>query len=224
MRIPTALVSWKPCWRIIPSRYPTIHPFERVAVPEDWEALFEVEALTNDRLRHEKGLISPVPEKDRPSGAGASYILAAFTHLNPEGSRFSDGTWGVFYAARELGTAVAETRYHRARFMLATREETMSLEMRVLAVDLKGRLHDLRRYSSKGVLSPESYEASQAMARGLKSLDSPGVVYPSVRARRGQCAAVFKASCLSRGREKTHLIYEWDGRTIAHVYEKVAWD
>ena len=46
--------------------------------------------------------------------------MAAFTHLNPDGSRFSDGRYGVFYAARSLDTAVAETMHHRANFMAAT--------------------------------------------------------------------------------------------------------
>ena len=43
--------------------------------------------------------------------------MAAFTHLNPEGSRFSDGSWGVFYAGNDLNTAIAETRHHRERFL-----------------------------------------------------------------------------------------------------------
>ena len=46
--------------------------------------------------------------------------MAAFTHLNPEGSRFSDGSWGVFYAAHSVATAVEETVYHRERFLAAT--------------------------------------------------------------------------------------------------------
>ena len=44
---------WKPCWRIVPSRYPPIDLFERIAPPEDWEALAAVESLTNPRIREE---------------------------------------------------------------------------------------------------------------------------------------------------------------------------
>ena len=47
--------------------------------------------------------------------------MAAFTHLNPQGSRFSDGSYGVFYCARSRDTAIAETRYHSALFLEATR-------------------------------------------------------------------------------------------------------
>ena len=50
MNIPVTLVTWLPCWRIIPSRFPPIDWFERVADPADLEAIYELESLTNDRL------------------------------------------------------------------------------------------------------------------------------------------------------------------------------
>ena len=96
MTVPVARVEWKPCWRIIPSRFPPIQLFERVTNPTDLEAIFELESLTNPRLRDEVGDIRLVPEGDRITGPGTSVIMAAFTHLNPQGSRFSDGTYGVF--------------------------------------------------------------------------------------------------------------------------------
>ena len=46
-------VRWQPCFRVIPSRFPPIHLFERVSSPEDWEALYWLESLTNPRLRDE---------------------------------------------------------------------------------------------------------------------------------------------------------------------------
>jgi hypothetical protein len=103
-------ITWLPSWRIIPSRFPPIQLFERVTDPADLEAILAVESLTNPRLRDEVGEINLVPQEDRVSGPGASIIMAAFTHLNPQGSRFSDGTYGVFYAARDMDTAIAETR------------------------------------------------------------------------------------------------------------------
>src|SRR5712691_2594821 len=144
MNIPVNLVTWLPCWRIIPSRFPPIDLFERVVDPAGLEAIYELESLTNDRLREEAGELQLVPSPDRISGRGTSYIMAAFTHLNPAGSRFSDGTYGVFYAARTLDTAIAETRYHREEFMRATAEPPMELDMRVLLADVQQRLHDIR--------------------------------------------------------------------------------
>src|SRR3546814_5612167 len=94
--IPVAATSWTPCYRIIPSRFPPIGLFEKVADPDDLEAVFQIEAMTNDRLRDEVGVLALVPPEDRVSGPGTTPIMAAFTHLNPEGSRFTDGSFGVF--------------------------------------------------------------------------------------------------------------------------------
>lgn len=88
VNLPTQRVTWLPCWRIIPSRFPPIDLFERVADPEDLDAIFELESLTNDRLREEVGEIHLIPAADCITGRGAGYIMAAFTHRNPTGSRF----------------------------------------------------------------------------------------------------------------------------------------
>jgi len=63
-----------------------------------------------------------VPIEDRVSGPGTTPIMAAFTHLNPEGSRFSDGLFGLYYCSQRLETAWAEVRYHRERFLGHTHE------------------------------------------------------------------------------------------------------
>jgi len=89
----------------------------------------EVQSLTNDRLREEVGELQLVPSQDRIAGRGISYIMAAFTHLNPAGSQFSDGIYGVFYAAYTLDAAIAETRYHREQFLRATSEPPMELDI-----------------------------------------------------------------------------------------------
>ena len=85
MSLPVVRVEWKPCWRIIPSRFPPIELFERVSDPGDLEAIYELESLTNPRLRDEVGDIRLVPPEDRVSGPGSSAIMAAFTHLEPRG-------------------------------------------------------------------------------------------------------------------------------------------
>ena len=104
MDIPTSEVRGTPCYRIIPSRFPPISLFEAVADPADLEAVYAIEAMTNDRLRDEAGELSLVPPEDRVSGPGTSAIMAAFTHLNPVGDRFTDGSYGVFYAGRTLAS------------------------------------------------------------------------------------------------------------------------
>ena len=153
-----------------------------------WRRCSNLESLTNPRLRDEAGDIRLVPEEDRVSGPGTSVVMAAFTHLNPEGSRFSDGSYGVFYAARELETAVAETAFHRERFMRATDQSRMELDMRVYAVELDGRLHDLRGRAASFplVYSRDSYGPAQELAKRLRDggvrMASPTTAYAATGA------------------------------------------
>jgi hypothetical protein len=220
--IPTSAVRWLPCYRIIPSRFPPINLFERVTDPADLETVLDIESMTNDRLRNEVGSLNLVPPEDRISGPGTSPIMAAFTHLPPYGSRFTDGSFGVFYAGRTLETAIAETKYHREAFLRATSEPRIELDMRVYAVDLDAVLHDIRgmRDTMLGIYDPSSYTASQALAIEIRNSGSSGFAYDSVRKPGGECVAIFKPRVLSNCRQERHLTYVWDGSSISIVYEK----
>ena len=213
-------VRWQPCFRVISSRFPPIHLFERVAAAEDWEALYWLESLTNPRLRDEVGDIDLVPPEDRVFGPGASVIMAAFTHLNPEGSRFADNTFGAFYAAASLDTSIAETRYHREVFLRATHQGPTELDMRTYLCDVAASFQDIRGRKDQmpDIYDPDSYAASQRLARALKRAGSNGVVYDSVRHAEGQCLAVYRPRLIQNCRQGTHLRYVWDGQRISQVY------
>ena len=212
-------VHWKPSYRIIPSRFPPVSLFDRVADPADLEAVYLVQNLTNPRIRQEVGDLSLVPQEDRICGPGTTPIMAAFTHLNPDGSRFSDGSYGVFYAANDLDTAIAETRYHRERFMAATDQPAMELDMRVYLTDVEGDLHDIRSHEELAdVYDPDDYSAGRALGRALKELNSWGIVYDSVRWRDGECVGIFRPAVLSNCRQGAHLAYRWNGEKIEAVY------
>jgi hypothetical protein len=220
--VAVSAVQWSPCFRIIPSRFPPIQLFEEVADPADLEAVLEIEALTNERVRDEVGELRLVAPEDRVSGPGSSFIMAAFTHLYPGGGRFTDGSYGAYYAARDRPTAVAETVYHRERFLTYTRQAPIELDMRVLRARLRGELHDLRGRAAEltEVYDPDNYGAGQALGRRLRAGGSSGIVYDSVRREGGECAAVFRPRLLSGCKQAEHLSYVWDGSRITTVYEK----
>lgn len=217
-------MRWQQACRIVPTRYPAINLFDRVADEADFEALYALEALTNERARDELGQVERVPRAERVYGPGSGPIMAAFTHVNLLGNRFSPGSYGVFYAARERATAVAETRHHQARFLAATQEGPMHLPMRLYQVAIDGRLHDLRPDGAvpPAVMDPDSYSASQALGRTLHGQGSGGVVYRSVRHERGHCVGLFKPRGASRCLHAAYLLYAWDGSRFTDVYEKTA--
>lgn len=220
-------VRWPEACRIVPTRHPSVNLFDRVADEADFDALYALEAMTNERLRDELGEIERVPRAERQYGPGSGPIMAAFTHVNLQGSRFADGSYGMFYAARERATAVAETRHHHARFLAATREAALHLPMRLYHVAIDARLHDLRPAGvvPAAVFDPDDYGAARALGAALRRAGSAGVVYPSVRqtrAPRGQCVGLFTPRGAQRCMQVAVLLYAWDGERFTDVYEKTA--
>lgn len=220
---PSIDLDWSPAYRIIPTRFPSINLFDRVAAAEDFEALYELEAMTNPRIRNEIGELALVPSGERLYGPGCGSIMAAFTHLNPNGSRFSDGSYGVFYAAQEKDTAIAETKHHSAAFMRATKEAPTYLQMRLLQVKIRGPVSDLNaaKKSHPELLSAHSYAAPQALGKQLRAGGANGICYPSVRHTSGLCVAAFRTSILRNCQHAAHLEYHWDGAAINYVTERI---
>jgi hypothetical protein len=218
---PVTRLKWNPAWRVIPSRFPSVGLFERVARAEDFDALYALEAMTNDRLRDEVGEISLVPAEERLFGPGSTCIMAAFTHLNPQGSRFSDGSYGVFYCARKRDTAIAETQYHAARFMAATGEPPMRLQMRLYSVEAQGKVADLREASraEPRIVDPDDYGYAQGVGRQLRADGALSILYPSVRHPAGVCLAAFRTTLLKNCLHAANLEYHWNGRAIDAVFE-----
>lgn len=221
MNIPVRHVAWKECYRIIPTRYPEESLFDRVTDPGDRDAVEQLEQMTNERLRQDRDEVSLVPPAQRVSGPGSAYIMAAFAYLNPEGSRFSDGSFGVYYAARDIETAVAESRFHREKFMRRTKEPAMRLQMLALTAGLSADLQDIRGMAKwlPKVYSRTGYSAPQELGVRLRKDGSEGIAYDSVRHEGGQCAAVFLPTVLSRCRPGRQLIYQWDGKQISTTFE-----
>lgn len=214
----TSHIEWQPSYRLIPSRFPPVGLFDRVADAADLDAVFYVESLTNPRLRQEAGDISLVPFEERVTGPGTTPIMAAFTHLNPEGGRFNDNTFGAYYAAQSLDTAIAETRHSRARFLARTHEGPMEIDMRTYLTDVVSELHDIRgRGDLIDVYNPNSYAAGQALGRELKAINAWGIAYDSVRHKGGECVAVFRPRALFNCRQGPHFRYVWNGSEITDV-------
>lgn len=210
------------CYRLIPSKFPPIALFEDVADAEDFESLYAVQELTNPRLREEVGDLSLVPENERIFGVpGAGYIMAAFTHINPDGSRFSNGDYGIYYGAASLNDAIEETKYHRAKFMGYTNEPAQEIDMRCLVARFTADLTDIRspKYLGTPLYDPIDYSHGQKLGMECKCNKIDGIAYASVRGE-GDCFALLKPSLFSECKQASHFGYIWDSETITTVYKK----
>ena len=222
-KAPTREVDWPHAWRIIASRYPPVQLFERLTPdPAVWDALFALEQLTNPRVRDEVGEIALVPPDERVSGPGASYVMASFTHLNPRGSRFSDGSFGVYYAASELETAIAETIFHFEEFARDSGDPMRTEDMRVLVGAVVAEFEDVAALPEprrSQILDPSSYANSQVYARELRDGGANGVVYPSVRRAGGECIGAFRPRNVGLPRQERHLKYRWNGDRVDRYFD-----
>lgn len=221
---PTRRVSWRRTYRIIAARYPPVALFERIADPSDWQSLLQVESLTNDRVRDGAGDIRLVAPADSVSGPGASWVMGAFTHIGWP-SRFSDGSYGVYYTARSRAAAIAETVHHGGRFLAATAEAPCEIDMHVLVGGIDARLHDVRGRAARfrPLHDPNDYGASQTFGGELRAAGSNGIVYRSVRHASGECVAAFRPRVVrSLPRGDAHLLYHWNGDRIDRYYDYAA--
>ena len=215
----TVKLDWENQYRIISSKFPPVDFFEGLADPELMDEVFVIEGRTNDRLREEAGEISLVPAEDRVSGPGSTPVMAAFTHIGNK-TRFSDGSYGVYYASNNQETAIKETRYHRAKFLSCTNEEPGEIDMRVYIGEVVKPMHDIRPAGFEVLLDPDDWTPSQSYGMQMRISKSWGLVYPSVRHVGGECIAAFRPPAISIPKQGAHLSYVWDGKTITHVVEK----
>jgi hypothetical protein len=211
--------DWTHQYRIVSSEFPPINLFETLVDPDLMDELLYLEGLTNERLRDEAGDIALVGREDHVCGPGSTPVMAAFTHIGVA-SRFSDGSFGVYYAAKTLHTAIEETAYHRARFLAYTREDAGEIDMRVYVGEVAKPLHDVRGADYVHLHDPDDWRPSQAFGLAMRAVRSWGIVYRSVRDPGGECIAALRPPAVTIPRQGPHLSYVWDGARIVRVYRK----
>jgi RES domain-containing protein len=199
--------------RLIPSRFPPVGVFDDVASPEDLLTILELEGWTNDRISGELGILHRIPQTEWVVGTpGATVVMAAFSHPRPGGGRFNDSSRGAWYAAFELKTAITETVFHRTKELDEIGVYDTYMQMRDYLADFDCDLHDVRPSPDFDAChDPDSYVASQALARKLLTAGSNGVVYRSVRDPGHECLACFRPRLVANVRQGAHFEYRWNG-------------
>lgn len=208
---------WKTSYRVISTRFPRLDIFESVAPPEDLENVLALEGRTNDRLRELAGAIAIVPPADRVTGPGASFVMAPFAYVRA--GRFSPGgTYGVYYAAAELETAIAETVYHQERFLADTAEPPMTAEKRIVTAAIDAHVADASAERNVAeLLHPSEYGASYDYGANVFDTGLDGVSWQSVRRAKGNCIGIYRPRCVQNAHTDGYLEYRWNGTRIDDV-------
>ncbi len=217
MTAPARRVVWSRSVRIIRSIHPPIDLFEDIADPTDWEALASAEAKFNPRVRQSIGDLAQVPVARRVTGPGASWVMAPFVHCSRHRpGRFSDGSFGIYYAGDSSEVAIAETIYHHAKFMRATSEAPgWTSQFRELIGSVDADMDDVAGMTA--LLDPEDYGASQAFGAQRRAAGSNGITWPSVRYQGGYCIAAFWPDVIPIPTQGAHLAYHWNGTAVDYV-------
>jgi len=213
---PVSLVRQFDTHRLVPSRHLKGGDSVLVAIADDdahLQAIFELDAATNDRVLAERGRQPGIGVEELVFGVPHHAVInATFCHPNPLGARFNGPDRGAWYAGFDIETAQAEVAFHR-RVQLAEVgqfEDTATYDDYL--ADFTANFHDLRRGAAfRACLAPDSYKQSQALAEQLLNAGSLGIVYPSVRHADGTAVACFRPALVGNVRRGKTWRFTWDG-------------
>jgi RES domain len=194
--------------RLIPAKYAEREKSVLNRLVDDQqqlEALFELDGATNERLWGEANLLPGITVHELVFGVPYYHIInAAFTHAQPNGSRFNSGDRGAWYAGFEFETSQQEVAFHFGEELreIPNWRHPETRAYREYLADFRSTFHDIREDSNhEDCLNPNSYTASQRLSRELLKRGSGGVIYPSVRRLGGTCIGCFRPALVSNVRE-----------------------
>ena len=209
-------------FRLINSKFPPISLFDDVADATEFDALYELQALTNPRIQTEIGNLNLIKRSEIPFGiTGCSYVTSAFTHVNPNGSRFSDGQFGVLYIADSVATAIEEVAYHQSRYWQNVegldydRFVFRGLRVKVGQADWVDATEWPRNHP---IYNPDSYSASRAFGQTVKKQGAEGLRYHSVRNAGAECWGLFTPKRIKSVVQGTHFEFVWNGKAISGIH------
>lgn len=219
--IHTSRTDNQKAYRLIHSKFPPIFLFDDVSSPDDFEAVFAIQSLTNPRLQNEVGNLNLLPVSDIPFGIpGCSYAVAPFTHVNPAGSRFSDGSYGVLYCSDTIQTAQREIHHHMTQewSVIEGLEYDRAVFRGLRAYFSADPVADIRHWpGDHQVYDPNAYGASARLGGELREHGHDGVQYNSVRAPGGVCWGLFTPRGVTQIQQTLHYEFIWDGARIGSV-------
>ena len=166
---------------------------------------------------------SRTPLIDRPFEDAQWFNAIAWPFKHWQASRFSDGTYGVWYGSDSVETTVYESVYHWYKGLLCDagfdRQEVIA-ERKVYWVACGAALLDLRAASNEypDLLHPSDYSFCQSVGARIHREGHPGLLTPSVRRSAGENVVVFNPGVLSNPRLNGQLTYRLEGEQV--VVEK----
>ena len=199
-----------PWFRLIPSRFPTVDVYRRVAPTERWPILSEVELLTNPRQKERVSILGSDVVDDAPPQL-QNWNHAPFVYLDPDGSYLLRGAYGVLELGETKDVALAMAVSRREAFLSATALPPQAIEMRLLKHPVRGKFAVLQGLDQ--LSEEERWKLGESLYEGWD-----GAVFGCAAAPRGKMIAVFNSECLGKSVQGDHFRFWWDGSHIRNIY------
>ena len=183
--------------------------------PSDSKIAEKLEKLTKIEKDNSKKLVIDQPFKD------AKWTNAIFWPFNHwQTSRFSDGSFGVWYGSESIETTVFETPYHWYTGLLRDagfENEIVVAERKVYFVTCKAALWDLRKkvHSHPNLVHQTDYSDCQAIGKRMHHEGHPGLLTKSARRLEGENIVIFNPIVLSNPQYRCDLTYRLEKGHIA---------
>ena len=188
------------------------------ADPAAWRLAQKVEDEVKPPLYH-----SRTPIIDRPFEDADWFNAITWPFRNWQSSRFSDGTFGIWYGSESVQTTVYESAYHWYHGLLSHAgydREVVIAERQVYSVACDAALLDLRKAADEhtDLLHRSDYGFCHSVGARIHREGHPGLLTRSVRRPDGENVAIFNPEVLSSPRHNCKLTYRLQGEQI--VVEK----
>ncbi len=162
---------------------------------------------------------SKTPIIDRPFEDANWLNAIQWPFKNNQQSRFSDGTFGVWYGSETIETTVYESAFHWYSGLLSDagfEREVVVSERKIYSVTCEASLLDCRKAVSAfpELLHPSDYSYTQSVGARIHHEGHPGLIMQSVRRTDGENIAVFNPAVLTIPNEIVHLTYKLDRDSI----------
>ena len=186
--------------------------------PDEWALAQQVE----DQVRPPP-YRSGTPVIHRPFEDAGWFNAIAWPFHHWRASRFSDGSFGVWYGSDAAETTVYETAYHWYAWFLRDagfHNEPVVGERKLYTVACDAALLDCRPLAKRyaDLLHKTDYRYAQSVGARVHREGHPGLVVPSVRYAQGENHVVMNPAVLSNPRFHCQLTYRVEGPCI--VVEK----
>jgi hypothetical protein len=145
---------------------------------------------------------------DEPEWADGPFLAG-----NWGGSRFSDGSFGVYYAGMDPETCLDEVAHHQTRYLQEHGAPGMRIHLMSIRSTVSGDFVDVRK--GHPALHRSSHTVSRTFGVRAWRAGADGIAYRSVRHPGGECLAVFKRACILACSRAGLVAFQWSGSSLA---------